>query len=329
MSTGMEPNNKHIDPVGLLPKIFSGEATSEEQIMVNEWLTARPENRNEYESFKRLWNITNISVIAEDIDIEHEWQRIDSRISAKPVRKMQWLRITKIAASIVLIAMLTYFGIYITNIKSVKAPESGLAEAELPDGTVISLNAGSKITYGRNFGLTHRDLVLKGEAFFKVKKGRIPFIIDAGDATIRVTGTQFNVKAYNRKSEIKVTVTEGTVELYETDNPLNQARINAGETGSYEKSVRAVRKVSVINENDLSWKTLILDFKKTPLIEAVDIISNTYHFPVEVDDNIKKCSITVRFENQNPDSVLNVLKSTLDLTITQKGKRILISGKGC
>jgi len=59
------------------------------------------------------------------------------------------------------------------------------------------------------------------------------------------------------------------------------------------------------------------------------VLENTYHRKVSVDPSVQLCPLTVRFENQELAPVLNVLQSTLDLTITEDGNHILISGTGC
>ena len=52
------------------------------------------------------------------------------------------------------------------------------SELVLPDGSIVWLNAGSKLTYNKNFGTGNRDVTLVGEACFDVKRmARLPFII--------------------------------------------------------------------------------------------------------------------------------------------------------
>jgi transmembrane sensor len=326
----MDKENKHIDAIGLLPKVFSGEATFEENMMVDEWLLADPNNLVEFDAFARLWKLTLTASAPDDIDLDVEWRIMESAITPSRTKTVNLLRVLQIAASIVLISSLAFLGLKTGNTKSEKAPLAEISTVTLPDGTMVYLNAGSKITYKKEFGIAHRNLNIKGEAYFEVKKNpRLPFIINAGEAGIRVTGTKFNVKAYSGKPEIKVTVTEGIVILYETGQPLKAATLGAGETGTYDKTIKAVNKQDAVNINDLAWKTMIMDFHNTPLLEVADILLNTYHTRLTVDPAVQNCPVTVRFEYQELDSVLNVLKSTLDLTITSKGKRTIISGKGC
>jgi len=326
----MDTENNHIDPVGLLPKYFSGEATPEESRLVDEWLSADKDNRKEFDAFAKLWKITG-SVSGEDeINLESEWQKLESVVMPAAAKTISLGRILQIAASVILISALAYFGTKITGVKTESAPVAALSTHTLPDESIVSLNAGSRLTYQKGFGITHRNLTLKGEAYFEVgQNATLPFIISSGDASIKVTGTTFNVKAYADQPEIRVTVTSGTVLLYETGKPAGEAVLHAGETGIYNKSMKTVNKKDVLDINDMAWKTKILDFYNTPLQEAAGILENTYHQTIVVDPGVRSCSITVRFDNQEFGDILRVMEYTLDLKITKEGNRIIIFGNGC
>jgi len=326
----MDTENNHIDPVGLLPKYFSGEATPEESRLVDEWLSADKDNRKEFDAFAKLWKITG-SVSGEDeINLESEWQKLESAVMPAAAKTISLGRILRIAASVILISTLAYIGTKITSVRTERAPVAALSTHTLPDGSVVSLNAGSKIAYQKGFGINNRNLTLKGEAYFEVgQNAALPFIITSGDASIKVTGTTFNVKAYTDQAEIRVTVTSGTVLLYETAKPAGEAVLHAGETGIYDRAMKTVNKMEAVDMNDISWKTKILDFNNTPLQEAADILENTYHQTIVVDPGVQSCSITVRFDNQEFGDILRVMESTLDLKITKEGNRIIIFGNGC
>lgn len=325
----MDSENKHIDPVGMLPKFLLGDTTPEENRVVNEWLSASPDNQSAYEAFIRIWEMTSTVTGTDDINLDSEWQKLESAITPVRTIPLAWKRIIQVAASILLIVAMGIVGFKMTGSRSEKAPMHKLSAMSLPDGTYLSLNAGSRIIFKKGFGVTHRNLSLKGEAYFEVKAGSIPFIINAGEASVRVTGTKFNVKAYADKPEVKVTVTEGTVKLYETDQPLHEASLSAGATGTYNRSAKVIEKQLSVNMNDLSWKTGIIDFQNTRLSEVAEVLMNTYHIQLEIDPAVQNCLLTVRFENQELDSVISVLKSTLDLSVIRRKRNISISGKGC
>jgi len=326
----MNNEYQHIDPVGLLPKVFAGEASPEETSLVSAWRETDPKNQAEYEAISKLWNISAEAAQPGEIDLDSEWKRMESAMVPVHAGKSVMMRIMQIAAMLVIVSLLGFLALKYAGKKSEKAPSTSLASVILPDGTSVSLNSGSVITYKKDFGSTHRSLLLKGEAFFEVKKNTsLPFLISAGEAKIRVTGTKFNVKAYRRLNDIRVTVTEGTVSFYNMIQPGDEITLHAGETGIMNKSNRKVSSLSAGNLNDIAWKTGIMDFQNAPLSEVAEILTNTYHRKIDFDPAIGNCTVTVRFENRELDAVLNVLRSTLDLKITTKGKLITISGKGC
>lgn len=68
---------------------------------------------------------------------------------------------------------------------------------QLPDGSLVWLNAGSKLNYKYNFGKELREVELIGEAFFDVVKNpKKPFVIHTNTIDVKVLGTAFNVKSY-------------------------------------------------------------------------------------------------------------------------------------
>jgi ferric-dicitrate binding protein FerR (iron transport regulator) len=324
----MNNESNYIDPIGLLPKIFAAEATPSEQRLVSEWLSADKENQRIFESFRQLWNLTG-PVKSDDINIEAEWSKMEKSIT--PVRKLQSnaYSILKIAAAVILISVLAYSGIRSAMFKTINSTSTEIANYDLPDGSKVFLNAGSKIIYKRSFGTSNRFLVLKGEAFFEVMKSNAPFVIEAGNANVTVTGTKFNVNAYPDKEDIKVTVTEGTVKLSPADHVGTGIDLKEGETGVFNKSEKSVTTDPSDNMNAVAWKTGIMEFNRATLKNVTEVLENTYHIPFSVDTAVMNCTITVRFENQKADSVLKVLRSTLDLNITRKGRKVLITGTGC
>jgi len=314
----MNALNKNTDPVGLLPKVFSGEANPEEKSIVNDWLEADPLNHAEYEAFARLWNITSPASEEGKIDLDAEWHKMNAVIS--PARRVISIaRLVQIAASVIFISALAFISLKLTGPVSEKAPVTEISTTKLPDGTIVSLNAGSKITYKKGFGKSHRSLALKGEAYFEVMKGATPFIISAGEASVRVTGTKFNVKAYSGKPLVKVTVTEGTVVLYENDMAGKEAILKTGETGTYDKSRKAVDKQATSDLNDLAWKTGIMDkkiriaypvsiyhcfYNSQTITHRIFVFSCTYNTPVSYDAiNIEYVSI-----QEKPDKRLFVIR---------------------
>lgn len=90
----------------------------------------------------------------------------------------------------------------------------------LPDGTQVWLNAGSKITYGKDFGNALREVTLVGEAYFDVVKNvEKPFLIHARNVDIKVLGTAFNVKSYPTDKTTETSLIRGSVEVSIKNRP--------------------------------------------------------------------------------------------------------------
>ncbi|HBH48998.1 MAG TPA: hypothetical protein DDX98_10175 [Bacteroidales bacterium] len=326
----MSNNEQHIVPIELLTKFLAGEANAEEQMLVKKWKDHSDENLKEFNAIQKLWNQTETAARKETIDINAEWDRMLDAITPAKTRTLPIMRIVQIAAAIIIITGLAFLGIKQSQIQTLKSTFAKTETIELPDGTIVSLNAKSKISYPKDFGIASRELTLKGEAFFEVTKNKeLPFIVNAHEAKIEVVGTRFNVRAYKKQTQIKVTVTQGTVKLSEKKQPTKKTILTAGETGTYDRQVKAIKKKPVADKNDISWKTLEMHFSNSPLTEVIAVIQNTYHMEIIISDSVKDCTITVDFQNQDLASVLKVLKSTLDLTIRKDGDKLYISGAGC
>ena len=82
----------------------------------------------------------------------------------------------------------------------------------LEDGTVITLNKNSRLSYSNKYGKDKRDVKLEGEAYFEVSKDPDkPFLVEMNGASIVVLGTHFNVKADADSDDITATLVEGSI----------------------------------------------------------------------------------------------------------------------
>ena len=326
----MNTEHKHIVPIELITRVLSGEAAADEKHQLEIWRTKTAENEKEYQAIAKLWNITESASGKADINLDKEWQVQNQKISGNKGRMISLNRVLQIAAAVVMVFGLAFFLNQQIHTVATKTAEAEITKVSLPDGTIISLNASSKITYDKDFGQTNRNISLKGEGFFDVASNKeLPFVVQAQGASIRVVGTQFNIKAYKYQDQVKVTVIEGTVELYESKMPAKRTTLIAGETGVFVKKKKAIQKRAIHDINDISWKTKHIRFENTKLEDVITILNNTYHHNFELADHMKACRVTVEFHDKDLAAVLKVLKSTLDLKISMDKDLIVISGKGC
>jgi transmembrane sensor len=101
----------------------------------------------------------------------------------------------------------------------IKAPLGAKSEIRLSDGTEVMLNAGSSIKYRSDYNQSDRNIILEGEAYFMVAKNTdLPLVVNAGNISIKATGTEFNVKAYMDEGIIETTLVDGEVEISQNGN---------------------------------------------------------------------------------------------------------------
>lgn len=124
------------------------------------------------------------------------------------------------------------------DLAQISSPAQSTFTAMLPDSTTVVLRPGSRIVYDRNSFMSRRDLMLFGNAYFKVTKdaGR-KFTVRCRDAAIEVLGTRFDVRSHDDDHEFEVALYDGSVKLassfnYHSDTLL----LHPGEIAKVDKS---------------------------------------------------------------------------------------------
>jgi ferric-dicitrate binding protein FerR (iron transport regulator) len=329
----MNEDNKHIE-IDLLTRNLAGETNRKEQEYVKQWKDASDTNKQLYDELMAVWLAMDKTALHHNIDIDAEWNRHVTTFIPSIQRTHKSVSLTtvfKIAASILLIIGFSYFGWNYLSQKSIKTNMAETNAIVLPDGSRVTINAGSKLTYKKNFGKELRIVTLEGEAFFEVMKNpQVPFIIKLDGAEVKVLGTSFNIKAYKEMDKIEVTVAEGKVTLYEKGQELKKVMVITGEKAIYNKQLKVVQKQLNDDRNFIAWKTRSIIFENDSLSIIAKTLSNVYHKNIIVQNpKLNRCTVTTRFDNKDLQTVLNVLKSTLDIIIEEKDGTIYIKGKGC
>jgi ferric-dicitrate binding protein FerR (iron transport regulator) len=327
----------------LIIRHLTGETSAEEEKQMHAWLAQLPENEKHYLEVKKILELgsrhyAQSSKGRPDINIDKEWSRFVSAISEKkvPVRAIVpenssrlWLRI---AAALLLLFVsgfiINYFVFNNTEIQFQSG--NSTLPVVLSDGSKIILNKNSRLSYASNFGEKDRRVTLKGEAFFDVERNTLkPFVIAVNQAEVEVLGTSFNVQGYDDRKEIEVIVQTGVVR-FSVQQENRDVELMAGQKGVYSKAARKL--ISGVNEdlNFLSWNTRKIVFVENDLRSVVETLNETYQVNIILPATIPAtCVVTVTFDHQTLESVLNVLKTTLNLTYKINGSQIEIVAAGC
>lgn len=163
-------------------------------------------------------------------------------------------------------------------------PSNATAEVVLADGSVVTVNAGSRLIYPQKFAGETREVELQGEAYFKVKHDeRHPFIVKANGISTKVLGTEFNVRSYS-KNDTHVTLLQGSVLVSLLPSHTSSAktslskRLKPGEDAAFQGGSLSVN--SVDTEIYTAWKNGEFYFDNESLLDIAKEIGKWYNVSV-------------------------------------------------
>jgi ferric-dicitrate binding protein FerR (iron transport regulator) len=331
----------------LISRYFAGEATAGEIQLLSAWISERDEHRILFQEYQKTWELLEYSKIGQMADTDAEWSALGDRMknigaavetkivpltpetgTRKP--RFAWLKVA--ASVIVLMAVAAVLYYYFTRPRMVVyTADASSIEKVLPDGSVISLNKGSSIEFPSRFSGNTRNVKLKGEAFFKVTHDKTkPFIVSGGNVRVEVLGTTFNLNTCDIKGNLSVVLASGRISLYFSDRNADKIILLPGEKAEVSAQNHMILKSVNDDPNFLAWKTKRIVFDDMTLAKIVTTLNAVYHSHIILSDAAAgKCRVTATFDHQPVSSVLNVLKGTLDLKVSESGNTITLSGKPC
>jgi transmembrane sensor len=241
------------------------------------WIAADPAHRREFEAVDDFWD--DLEAISASPEVLRERGAIARRRAAGvPKNAGAGRRIVWAAAAAVLLVI--GFMVW-THGARTDGYVTGVGEQRietLSDGSVITLNTATEIRL--HFSPERRGVeLISGQANFEVAKDAArPFIVTAGNRSVRAVGTQFDV--FKSGDKVTVTLIEGKVAVTPADaSPTPALRssstqsdeivLAAGEQISYGlKSSPTAPKDADIPRVE-AWRARKLDFSDTPLAEAI------------------------------------------------------------
>lgn len=333
MNEGLE----HIDD--LIAKILAGEASREEVDQLEGWMDESPDNKLYFDETKKLVAQIDSFKVAHKVDSVKAWDKLNARISSEENFKEETRIIPlfkrtafRAAASIVLICCLALLVNYVFN-NNQPAPlilvaHQKVVEQKLPDGSKVTINKNSEIAYVQKGNV--REVKLKGEAYFEVVHNEeLPFEITIDDIIIEDVGTAFNVKALPGSNTIEVLVESGEVHFYTSSN--KGLSLVKGEKALYNKSTRQFTKsVPDPVENTASYKSKVFQFKANTLREVIRQVNEVYGSNILLgDERLGNCRLSVMFNDENIDTVIEIIAETLDLEVERTGEKVVFKGQPC
>ena len=329
----MKDNKRNIEEY-LLVRYFEGNCTIDEKSAVESWFNEDEQNWEYFNKLKNIWNKSQHAKKYGEIDIESSLKSVKSRINVDKQSKSKYHQLwlfAKVAAMVVLFlgiyAVIEQSGFFTNEIQYVVIETNNVKkEIRLPDGSIVFLNGNSKLEYPKKFNGSTRTLKFEGEAYFEVKPDKSkPFIIETINASTQVLGTAFNLRAITGEGFENIVVTEGRVQFTPRFNEEESVKLAIGEKATIDLEHANIVKEVNLDKNFLAWKTGVLIFENTPLIQAVVTLSQHYKTEFKIDNkNLSKLTINAEYDNFSIEELAEVLKLTLNVQIEKQNGVIKI-----
>jgi len=291
----------------LVSKVLAGEASYDEKQQVKQFLLDSKEHTLLFNQLKEFWDA---DVHLKKTGKESFEASVMDQLNFEPeIRKSKYkklyLRIASIAAIVFFSMTCGMAYLYMTEPNKIYtySAQSMPVEYLLEDGTKVTLNKNSSLTYTSNFGKQRRDVKLTGEAFFKVAKDKNkPFSVEALGTKTEVLGTSFNVSAYNKTGNVKTTLIEGKVKFIATN--CNQF-LKPGEVIAFNTKSKKYEVQKTDTQFNTAWVSGRFNYNNIRFADFASKLEHIYNLKIDIKDNrISNHIISASFLVEEPLCVI-------------------------
>ncbi len=268
-----------------------------------------------------------------EINVDKAWNKLHSRLNENglireiPVVRRSFGRTAyfRIAALFFLLLGIGSMLFYM-NDKGILSRKTVVATTDnqknlqvtLPDGSNIFLNRNTRLSYRENFGRHGRNVTLSGEAFFVISRDENnPFVVEAGNASVKVLGTSFNIITNNQDFAVEVFVKTGQVMVSGIEKNSNLI-LDPGYIGTMypERSEKSVNN----DPNYMSWNTGLLVYDGQTLDVVFRDLKRVYNMDIVADNpDIITNTWTSPIDNQTQETIIRLICASFNLSYTKDG----------
>lgn len=283
-----------------LAKWLNGELTEEQLLQYI--------SQEEIDVYKKI-AVNSQQFEVPDYDVEVEHSAVLAKKSSTKIRKPNFMKPALRIAAMIAVFFTAYY--YFSNTKTIYT--ANLAEKidfELPDQSTVYLNASSEISFSEKKWKKNRELKLKGEAYFSVKRGS-KFTVKTENGSVSVLGTKFNVVVRDHFFEVQCF--EG---LVSASYQGKSVKIPAG------SSLKVLNSKSEFFENQKemnpSWLINKSTFERMPFSYVINELERQYNIKVVYNSEIASTLFTGNFTHTNLELALKAVCIPLNLNYTVK-----------
>lgn len=279
-------------------------------------LPSAPFDSEEHHAMRDLWLAAAAAEPAPPVDTDRALMAMRAKMRRAETAPRRIPAVPRLFWGLLLgAAVLVCFGLFATKYRvgvetapMVATEVAATRSATLPDGSVVVLNAATRLVPEPGFGIRHRRVRLDGEAAFDVVKGEFPFEVVADQVKIAVVGTVFNV--YARSGLTEVVVQEGTVHVAAAGETV---RLVAGTMTSSVNGAAPSAAKPVRFQNYPGWQSeqLIVDGAK--LGRVVAEIERRHGVQINLaSQEFADLEVTGLFVDKNPTDLIHAICTLLE-----------------
>jgi transmembrane sensor len=316
----------------IIIRSLSGQASPEEEQVLQGWLQQSEANRQEYAQARQLWAAAAEVDYSLDPQTPAEWAKLSRRLGSEEQGRVVGFPFWRYAAAAVLaLGLIALAALYFNNgfdlgpaiAQQYRTTPGQWQQFTLPDGSTAHLNAGSTLSVLKGFGSKERRLILDGEAFFEVRpSAQQPFIVEAQGAETRVLGTAFNLRAYSGNEAVLLAVTEGSVSLGSTALPEEGVILKVGQAARLDRASGQISPIP-FDERATAWQRGMLVFDNILFTEALQALERHYAVEIENRAGLLGQRYTAVFDNRPLEEVLSVMGATLGFQLKKQEGKII------
>lgn len=335
-----------IDDLILL--LLEGSISLDDKKILRSWIDKSDENRRYFKERVKVWQLAG-TIGKERFHKDLAFEAFKSRIGSEneqreaTARIIRLQRIYKYVACFLLLLLAGGVSFFLANGSQsnqhlellayvVNTPAKSKMKVDLPDGSVVWLNASSKLSYDNQFGLTNRHIELEGEAYFEIAKNKqLPLVVFSEDAEVKVLGTKFNVSNYSEDAEIQVALLEGSVEF--ADRRINKnVVLKPDQMVCLDKLNRNLKLKSIKAVDYNGWINNKLFFDEEPLEQIAKVLERTMGVDISFEQEGLKKQVFyggLSVDTDNIVEVLDIMAATHGFTYKYdaKAKHVILSPK--
>ena len=334
----------------LIIRYLTGNANCEEEKQVEQWCAVDDDHQKILEQLYFTLQVSDRLRVMKSADHHKGLQQLKDRIRRKEItarRRLVMHRLQRVAA-ILLLPVITLSAWLLLQKNTTQAPPMQYIELhanpgmvatfELPDGSKVWLNGGSRLRYPLVFSGNKREVQMSGQGYFEIAHNtQQPFTVSAGESfSLEVLGTSFNLTAYEDEDVIETTLVEGSVKLMmKQQGKMAQRMMKPNEKLVYNKvkesdtakivaaapqtaeTVIAVKEVkpesvkiaTVDPQYDIAWKDRRILFRNHPMEEVIRTLGRYYNVQFTVKNaKVMESVITGKFSNEPLSQVMEYIR---------------------